>query len=147
MSANTCYAEDCTYDQAAQIVLLESIVKSHSGGVLNKDERIINWSSPLASASSVEYGGCHHLSFTITKNILPSKMLSEVEVFELAAALAKEYWAPDDALAFSNFEKAPPQDVMDDSIYYHIPSEFYDQFFIEHNTVKGYVSIRWVRSF
>lgn len=149
MSVNICYADDCTYDQTAQIELLESIVQSHPGGVLNTETKIINWTSPSASASSVQYGGCEHLVFTITKNLTPSKILSKIEVFELAVVLAREYWAPDDALALSSSisEKTLSHEIMDDSNYYHIPSEFYYSFFIEHNPTKGYVSIEWARNF
>ena len=148
-AANICYADDCTYDQEAQIELLKSIVKSHPGGVLNAKEKIISCSTPSASASSVQYGGCEHLVFTITKNISHSKKLSETEVFVLAGALAREYWAPNDALALSNSitEKTLSKDIMEDSTYYNIPSEFYYSFFIEHNSQKGYVSIEWGRNF
>jgi len=55
------------YDQAAQIEFLKSILKSLPGGVLNLKTHTINWTSPTASANSIQYGGCEHLGFSLQK--------------------------------------------------------------------------------
>lgn len=149
ISANICYADDCMYDQEAQVELLESIAKSHPGGVIDLRERTITWSSSLARANSIQYGGCEHLVFIITKNIPKSKKLGEAEIFSLANELAKEYWESDDANALSNSikDKTITRRSMYGSSYFDIPTEYYYSFYTEYNPLKGYVSIMWARNF
>ncbi len=148
-SVSMCYAEDCTYDQSAQIMQLQTIAKQHPGGVIDKESNTIHWGSTANSASSVTYGGCDHLGFTVTKNITPSKKLSEPEVLALAIVLAKEYWELSEAKALvtSVSAKAFTREIIDGSVYFNIPNEYYFEFYIEHNPLEGHVSIVWARNF
>jgi hypothetical protein len=149
ISANLCYADDCVYDQDAQIELLKSIAKSHPDGVIDLREKAITWSSPLTSASSIQYGGCEHLGYSVTKNISTSKSYSESEIFTLAITLANEYWSPSDAAALNAAiaEKSFTKAVLNNSTFIHIPREYYSEFYIEQNFTAGYVTIVWVRNF
>ena len=137
------------YDQEAQNELIESIAKSHPGGVIDLSTRTITWSSPSASASSIQYGGCEHLGFSITKNIQKSKNYTEAEVFSLAESLAKEYWSQSDSKAFSVAiaEKSFLLMKLESSTFFHIPREYYSEFYIEQNFLAGYVTISWVRNY
>lgn len=149
ISATLCYADDCMYDQDAQIEFLRSITRTHPGGVIDLKEKAITWNSLLASASSIQYGGCEHLGYSVTKNILSSKSYSESEIFALAISLANEYWSPSDAAALNAAvaEKSFTKAVLDNSTFFHIPREYYSEFYIEQNFTAGYVTIVWVRNF
>lgn len=145
----TSYAEDCTYDQSSQISLLQSIAKSHPGGELDKQSKSIVWNSDLNSASSITYGGCHHLSFSVTKNVSVHNPLRNEELFLLASTLAREYWDKSDANSLSKGikDKTYTREITAGSMYYNIPHEYYFEFYIEHNPLKAYVTIFWARNF
>ena len=146
ISSNICHADDCMYDQAAQIEFLKSILKSLPGGVLNLKTHTINWTSPTASANSIQYGGCEHLGFSITKNIPKSKKYTEAEVFSLVESLAKEYWSQSDskALSVAIAERSFSLMTVENSTFFHIPREYYSEFHIEQNFTAGFVAVRWV---
>jgi hypothetical protein len=137
------------YDWANQTKVLKAIIKSHPGGVLDKKTNTITWRSSSASATSVQYGGCQHLGFSVTKNISKSKHYSEPEIFSLAISLANEYWRPADAVALTTSisDRTFTNSAVGNSTFFLIPREDYDEFYIEQNFEDGYVTIFWSFSF
>jgi hypothetical protein len=148
-AASVCFADDCTYDQSAQLELLQSIAKRHPGGILDIDAKTLTWSTASSTATSVTYGGCDHLGFKVTKNVSLTKTLTEDEVLDLASTLADVFWEPLEAQALSSAisAKAFNRETVATGIYYQIHNTYYYEFFIEHNQTEGYVAIGWARNF
>lgn len=146
---STCAADDCTYDQVDQLEQLQTIAKSHPGGVLDKASNTIRWNSPSNTASSITYGGCDHLGFTVRKNIASARKLTEPDVLALATSLAKEYWAPSETNVFvaAIAAKSFSRESTEATTYFHVINEYYVEFYIEHNPLEGYVAIAWTRNF
>jgi hypothetical protein len=87
--------EDCTFDEAHQAKVINSIAARFSGGAPNVPDRMVTWTSVTEGTTTLSYGGCYDLGSMITRSTPLTNPRTQNQVFALARELALMFWSND----------------------------------------------------
>ena len=87
--------EDCTFDEAHQATVINSIAARFSSGTPNVPDRLVTWTSVTERTTTFSYGGCYVLGSVITHTMPLTTPRTQNQVFALARELALRFWSND----------------------------------------------------
>ena len=142
---------DCTYDQPHQVAVLREIASRHPGAAVSDATGTVSWTNEAKTEMSVQFGGCHHLGFTVSATRARDIASPEGETFRVAVELAKGYWdnADSNALESATTSRSFTKETTSTGVLYYMEHDSYDEFVVERELLEGHerITIRWLRSY
>ena len=147
-TASETAAEECIYDQDAQIQKLHEIGHQQKAA-LNLSERTLTWTEPDGRQLTIAYGGCDHLGFTVRMTLPDSAFKNEADAMQVAKSLAQRFWdkAEYEQLNIGLAAGNGKREQMGETVSIQLPAEHYSEFYIEYAIPARFVEIAWVRNF
>jgi hypothetical protein len=150
-------AEDCTFDQTHQAMVITSIAALFSGGTPNVPDRLVTWNSTTEGTTTFAYGGCYDLGSVITRSTPLATARTQKQVFALARELTLRFWSNDivsarratkTLLAGIDGSKYTVE-KMNGRTVFSVPSTAYVELYVEHEYKDGIdrVEIGWQGNF